>query len=243
MYKSALADPMSGLETSRHPVVLPSVSEIRASIASHGWAYFSGGYNSVIELAYFMGEIGNLLGSPVAPRGRALIQSLVPTPLTESRPASMSAMYGLGQQPWHVDLAHWPIPARFIVLGCESTGDCCVPTEITDCSELLLNPGDNRAAHCQPYLIRNGRDSFYSTMLDKRRPFIRLDPGCMVPRSEAAQALQARIQSLRPDSTVTIEWAVGDVLVLDNWRVAHRRSDATNTMDRRLLRVSVMERT
>jgi hypothetical protein len=226
----------------RNAALRPSISDIRSLLRNRHWAHFSSGRRCKTELAQVIEETGSLLGLPVAPRGGALIQSLAPTDRTDSRPASMSSIYGMAQQPWHVDLAHWPVPARFIVLGCESTGDRCIPTEITDCSELFVNPSDNRAAHCQPYLIRNGRESFYSTMLDKQRPFVRLDPGCMVPRSESAKSLQARIQSLRPEATVAIEWAVGDVLVLDNWRVAHRRLDATNAMERRLFRVSVMER-
>jgi hypothetical protein len=243
VYKLVVSDQIRAVNTSRSAGVHLSMSDIRTLLMSRGWAHFSCDLNPMITLPCVIGEIGSLLGLPVAPRGSALIQSLVPTAPTASRSASMSAKYGLRQQPWHIDLAHWPVPARFIVFGCESTGNRCVPTEITDCSALVLNAEDTRAAYSQPYLVSNGRESFYSTMLDKRRSFVRLDPACMLPRSDAALLLQRTIQSLRPENTATIEWEAGDVLVLDNWKVAHRRLDASNTVGRRLLRVSVMERT
>ena len=219
-----------------------SLSDIRSSLKIRGWAEIPPNPNLVALLPDVLMEIGNALGIPVAPQGRALVQSLVPTAATEARVASMSAKYGLGQQPWHIDLAHWPVPARYILFGCESPGNSSAATELTRCSALFRISVDLNAASTHPYLVRNGRESFYSTLLDKHRPFARLDPGCMDPRSDAARKLQTRIQSFRPESTMEIRWKLGAILIVDNWKVAHRRLDATHATDRRLLRVSVMER-
>jgi alpha-ketoglutarate-dependent taurine dioxygenase len=219
-----------------------SLPDIRSSLKTRGWAEMPHNRNLVASLPDVLMEIGNALGIPFAPRGRVLVQSLTPTAASEARAASMSAKFGVGQQPWHIDLAHWPVPARYILLGCESPGVSSTATELTRCSELFRASVDINAAHTQPYLVRNGRESFYSTLLDKRRPFARIDPGCMEPRSDAARKLQTRIQSFRPECTVEIRWKPGAILIVDNWKVAHRRLDATHASDRRLLRVSVMER-
>lgn len=228
---------------SRHfSIASRSLSDIRSSLKIRGWAETPPNRNLVASLPDAMMEIGNALGIPVAPRGRVLVQSLAPTAASEARAASMSAKYGMGQQPWHIDLAHWPVPARYILLGCESPGGSSTATELTHCSALFRASVDLDTARTQPYLVRNGRESFYSTLLDKRRPFARIDPGCMNPCSDAARMLQTRIQSFRPESTVEIRWKPGAILIVDNWKVAHRRLDATHASDRRLLRVSVMER-
>ncbi len=36
-------------------------------------------------------------------------------------------------------------------------------------------------------------------------------------------------------------WEPGSVLVIDNWKMLHRRADASKSLDRTLYRVSVME--
>ncbi len=48
-------------------------------------------------------------------------------------------------------------------------------------------------------------------------------------------------QDLKPGYTHT--WEAGSVLVIDNWKMLHRRADATKSANRTLYRVSVMEGT
>jgi hypothetical protein len=119
---------------------------------------------------------------------------------------------------------------------------------------LLIVSPDSQASAC-PLSGRNstylavricgatsGRRSFYSTILNESRPFVRFDPGCMQAVSLAgfnlAKALAASIATFTP---TTIQWRAGDILIIDNWRVLHGRGlpNTRVSTDRRLLRVAV----
>jgi hypothetical protein len=90
------------------------------------------------------------------------------------------------------------------------------------------------------FLVRNGRRSWYSTVLCDKGPFIRFDPGCMAPANERGKLVDslitARIEAAR---STRIEWARGDALVVDNWKVLHGRDGADGDDDRLLLRALV----
>ena len=91
------------------------------------------------------------------------------------------------------------------------------------------------------FFIRNGPNSFYSSILSARRDFIRLDPGCMEAVSkEDEEAMKLYSYDQQRRYVRRISWQVGDVLALDNWRILHGRGEQVNVSnDRFLLRVIV----
>jgi hypothetical protein len=86
------------------------------------------------------------------------------------------------------------------------------------------------------FAISNGRFSFFGSLLERGRPFIRLDPGCMKPLSRDGEAALAAFGSEKnADRLYAHQWNLGAILVLDNWRMLHGRGIGTPTEQGRVL--------
>ena len=88
--------------------------------------------------------------------------------------------------------------------------------------------------------MRTGAQSFYATIKAKGQPFLRLDPGCMEGATERARKLMALLVERSVSPTYVHRWTPGSVLVVDNWKVFHRRADARDDLTRMLFRISVL---
>ena len=180
------------------------------------------------------------LGKPVATRGRGLVDVLVPQVSSQAKPRSLSAQTGAGPQPWHVDLSHCTEPARYLVMSCLREGQAQAPTELLD-RNAFLSQWARSDASSEPFLVRSGRRSFYGTILEGSKQFVRFDPGCMHGVTKRAKELMRRLLEEAPPPTYVHQWVAGDFLLIDNWRLLHRRTDAGESLNRMLLRVTVMQ--
>lgn len=181
------------------------------------------------------------LGTPKGTRStRTLVDALRPTSNAEAHLASLSRTSGTGQQPWHMDGAHWLTPPRFLVLAMMSCEETCAPTELLDAG-LLVPSSLHAATHTEPLLVRSGSKSFYATVASRGQPFLRFDPGCMQAITDEGKRLLNKLVALSPPATYKHHWEPGSVLVINNWKMLHRRADASHSLDRVLYRVSVME--
>jgi hypothetical protein len=77
-------------------------------------------------------------------------------------------------------------------------------------------------------------------MLDPRRRFLRCDPTCISGLTDAGRALQIAIGRISCIPTNQVCWQPGRTLIFDNWRLLHRRADASRSIQRTLLRISIM---
>lgn len=180
------------------------------------------------------------LGTPTATRGRGLVDVLTPKVPWQANQRSLSAQTGTGPQPWHVDLSHCAVPARYLVMSCLREGRVHAPTELLDRRAFLL-PRHLEDASSEPFLVRSGRHSFYGTILEGPKRFVRFDPGCMQGATKRAKGLMRRLLDEAAPPSYAHRWAVGDILIIDNWRLLHRRTDVSESLDRVLLRVTVKE--
>lgn len=134
------------------------------------------------------------------------------------------------------------MPPRFLVLACDQPGASPVPTILQRFGDVGISKVERLACMAATFLIRNGRRSFYSTILSSDRSFVRLDPGCMSPiNDESHAALHSIAPKLANARSTEIHWKAGDIIVIDNWRVMHGRGRTSEraSPDRRLLRVAV----
>jgi hypothetical protein len=122
---------------------------------------------------------------------------------------------------------------------CQSSGGAGATTDLINVDHFL-------SRHClvdafsEPFLVRSGKSSFYATLLTKNRSYLRFDPGCMQGVTDKAKLLMRKLQDESPPPCYSHNWEIGDLLVIDNWKMLHRRADARFAPDRTLLRVSVM---
>ena len=187
-------------------------------------------------------EYANGLGSPIKGRkSQGIIQKLVPISSCNAHPNSLSSKYATGVFPLHVDTAHRAIPCRYLVFGCMNEGESARPTMLLDFNSLQLTKEENDYLYNSPFVIKNGRHSFYGNILSKERKFIRYDSGCMVPANGSECKMKNLLSSKRVQESLTeIHWEKGMILVVDNWRIMHGRGNPMNNgVDRELYRVLV----
>ena len=214
----------------------------RDLLDSRGWVSLLAPFSSIEELSQQMLSLAAKLGIATPTRnGTSLIDSLHPIEAATARPRSLSKLFATGEFPLHVDTAHWLRPCHFIILACVSPGGSDRPTFLMDTRSLPLNEGELSLLHHTPLRIRNGRNSFFSTILSKERPFVRYDPGCMEPTTaDGAKALAVLARENWPEHVQAVPWEPGTLLVIDNWRILHGRGCAAcDDFDRQLLRVSI----
>ena len=216
--------------------------DIVSSIDRDGWSVFNTGIDKPIDLKRWMLAVGKQLGE-VCPsrRGSEVVDVLVPTIESKSKPSSLSRVFGLGSLPLHCDTAHWTTPCRYIVLGCINPGSSPAATLILDTKRLALSTKDRETIEQAMYVVNNGRNSFYSGIKSSLHPFYRFDPVCMIPLCENAVRAMELFSLKRNENLVErCNWKVGIVLVIDNWRILHGREQCPVDEDeRKLLRITV----
>src|SRR6185436_2134964 len=72
-------------------------------------------------------SIAKDLGQPIAAWNGPIVHELAPR--VSGTPNTYSGIFGLGRFPFHTDLAHWPVPPRYLVLRC-IRGYEDVPTQL-----------------------------------------------------------------------------------------------------------------
>jgi hypothetical protein len=170
-----------------------------------------------------------------------LIAELRPLLVSEARPCTTSGKYGRGSFPLHTDMAHWPVPPRYLVM--RSAGSAAAtPTLLVDAKALDL---DGRyGPHWRRAVWR---------VIQVRRPFLcsmhfsigkttglRWDPDAMVPHSSLAEELaidlSETLERSRHTQATAFTWKQpNNLLIVDNWRIMHARPDVQDADAHRLL--------
>jgi len=187
-------------------------------------------------------EYANELGNPIKGRkSSGIVQKLVPVSKESAYPNSLSYKYETEAFPLHVDTAHWIKPCRYLILGCMDEGASMRPTTLLDFNSLEITKEEKDELYNAPFIIRNGRSSFYGNILAKNREFIRYDSGCMISANNSSSQIADLFSSERVRKLLTeVFWEKGMVLVIDNWRILHGRGKPMkNGRDRELYRVLV----
>ncbi|MGO8756096.1 MAG: hypothetical protein ACLQHK_12795 [Gallionellaceae bacterium] len=113
------------------------VDDIKASVKENGWAALRLPEKVFCSLENDLLSVAKSFGTPISTRGRTLVDRLRPAPSSIAHAKSLSAVHGTGTQPWHMDMAHRTVPARFIILACDKTGVVAAATEITEWNNFL----------------------------------------------------------------------------------------------------------
>lgn len=206
------------------------------TLQARGWALVHSDFREEAELASRTLRIAESLGTPVRGRATQTVEVLTPKAPEAAHPASLSRKYGLDAFPFHVDTAHWTVPARYMVLSCVSPGEEVVPTLLVNRDHLHLSDEEQAIAKSAVFLVKNGRNSFYSSILGDARGFVRYDPGCMEPLSQdSAHALRLFSHERVAPHIQKVAWEPGDSLIIDNWQMLHARAAANKNASRRLL--------
>jgi L-asparagine oxygenase len=187
--------------------------------------YFLASNISSTDFQCFVLSSGN---AQVDSRHPEQIREIRPQAGAEANPNTLSSRYGLGAFPFHTDVAHWEIPARFLVLYCEIPGSGQRPTHLQDSCDWAPDVETKRAAlrevwkcgHTHPRLCTLGK-------VIGNRFALRFDEACMTPMTNSAAACRDQLRrKIEACPILDIHWSVGDMLVLDNHRMLHARGRA-----------------
>jgi hypothetical protein len=168
-------------------------------------------------------RIAKDLGPPVpSTPGAPVISELRPRqPLTQ-KTQTFSSLYGLASFPFHTDTAHWPVPARFVIL--RDIG------ESHDRPTLLL-PMEKFALACTPqdmtaaiWKVKGPFGTFYCSIIEFANTIrrIRYDPICMRAGNDPAIRVNEAL-STKQRKPIRVDWEPSLALIIDNWRILHGR--------------------
>lgn len=205
-----------------------------------GWVKLTSDCHSESALVARTLSLASDLGVPRRGRSVHVVEALRPKNPEDAPPASLSRRFGFGAFPYHIDTAHWPVPARFLIMSCVSPGESAAPTLLAHRDAIPVSDEERSIAISGVFLVKNGRSSFYSSILGIDREFIRHDPGCMEPQNpDAVRALEIFSSERVQECAHAINWQPGDSVIIDNWRVLHARAALNNGSSRLLLRCLV----
>lgn len=214
--------------------------EVNALLSLNGWMLYKLEIATPDNIASEIERIGSSLGKRTTGRAGALEEIVQPRHHENAHPRSLSAQYGLNALPYHVELSHRTFPCRYVLLGCITPGKSCSETKLVDWRNLGFSCDELSFLEQVPILVRNGRRSFYSTILNSERTFLRYDPGCIEAIDERGEmAIKLVEQRLASGVVLEHKWSQGDILVIDNWRILHGRGASESGTDRRLLRTLI----
>jgi L-asparagine oxygenase len=190
-------------------------------------------------------DIAADLGRPQPdPRDGVLLKDIRPQPRHTANTNTLSSRYGMGAFPVHTEAAYLRKPPRFLLLYCIEPGCGGRTTVLLDGAAISSRLPEVRRPGT--WVVKAGRRPFLCDVLWRRaqnQVGIRYDRECLFPCGPAALAEEQLIRSFVEASTpVTIEWARGQLLVIDNHRVLHGRGGSKHDdKDRWLKRVLVGE--
>ena len=178
-------------------------------------------------------------GAPIR-RGENAFASLRPTATEDAPAASLSAIYGLGNQPLHTDGAHLKYPPDIIILTSEFPN--VTPTRLWSLS--ADKRGSDMGFPFQAFisglfLVTGQGDNFLSLCLVEDN--LRFDPGCMKACDKRALRVVSFLSEAISES-IEHEWTTREgILMLDNRKTLHSRAAVQHgDLQREIIRVAVM---
>ena len=169
------------------------------------------------------------------------VQILKPKIADKEHKSSYSGNYGLGEFPFHTDMAHWYIPPKYLLLRCIIPAPN-VPTNIINLNSIFQEIDFNYdLAHFVP---RKKLESKTSILHLYKKDICRWDKLFLKPFNQYARDLELIIADKianYPYEQIQLK-QIGDCLLINNWTMIHSRSAVDEfSLDRCYERVYLSE--
>lgn len=199
-------------------------ADFYTALANNGWAVLQGP-SSRLDLV----RIAHAIGEPVRGLGDSDLEVLKPKAMKDARPNTTSGIHGLDAFPLHTDMAHWPVPPRFLAMR-PRKAIVGVPTQLLDYEAIKLDAHTNALLRRSVWRISRVRRPYLcSVYFDYHgQSGIRWDTCTMIPHGQIATDVRPRVLELIDDAFRNKRaehcWSsANEVLVINNWRVLHAR--------------------
>lgn len=151
------------------------------------------------------------------------VQILKPKIADKEHKSSYSGNYGLGEFPFHTDMAHWYIPPKYLLLRCIIPAPN-VPTNIINLNSIFQEIDFNYdLAHFVP---RKKLESKTSILHLYKKDICRWDKLFLKPFNQYARDLELIIADKianYPYKKIQLK-QTGDCILINNWKMIHSRS-------------------
>lgn len=203
-----------------------SMAAVRSDLESQGWSRQKGTLEDVRREASLDGLLS-------AARGlRSNERVLMPYEAAKAPRRSLSAVYGLGEQPLHSDGAHLRLPPDVVVLhSAAPTPTSTVVWTPAPRSDVALFTVVREGI----FTVRGNGESFLAVACDRDR--FRFDPVVMSPGDAFARETVAYLEAARLRAYVHL-WDEPDLLLfIDNRRALHARNEVLDPDTRNITRI------
>jgi L-asparagine oxygenase len=196
------------------------------ALTSNGWAVLqcSSPRLDLVQIAHAIGE-------PIRALSDSTLEVLKPKATKDARPNTTSGIHGLSAFPPHTDMAHWPVPPRFLAMRTRKS-IAGIPTQLLDRNAIKLDSHTKALLRRSVWRIGRVRQTYLcSVYFDYHgQSGIRWDTCTMIPHGQIATDVRPRLLELIDgglrNERVEHEWtSADDVLVINNWRILHARPE------------------
>lgn len=175
---------------------------------------------------------GKIVGKIIPPhsiKNEYPAEKLTPKEKKEFNKNTYSSIFGLGEFPYHTDLAHLPTPPKYLLLRCLK-GAKDVKTKILESKSIIKEYDFSKLKRS----IFKSRDKLNSRILLPlplifENEFIRWDSVFLQPANKNAEDFQewmsiALWDGIEKPHSLSV---IGDALLINNWKILHSRSSVS----------------
>ncbi|WP_397299203.1 TauD/TfdA family dioxygenase [Nonlabens ulvanivorans] len=194
------------------------------AILNNGWEIIQG---QSIENENLI-KIAKTYGVPFPDSNQQLIQKLNSKNKKTGIKNSFSYNYGLSAFPYHTDTAFDNTPANYFLLT--SLYNSKTTTNIIDSHSIInnLNNEEIKILKKSIFLLSTPQEKKFTNLIfvKNKKTGIRFDPNIMTPyNSYSKDALAILNEQITKTKTIEIKWNKEQILIVDNWRCIHSRSN------------------
>lgn len=217
-----------------------NIPNITSDLIEKGYAFLPEllPYNSTYEIAEKVGIL-------VKDKSISGVHKLVPKRKEESNPNLYSGNFGLGDFPYHTDMAHWFKPPHYLMLRCIKGSDI-VFTKILHSKkvfEQLTSNTINRALF-KPRRKIKGRLSLlrFKELLNKSY-LVRWDQLFLTPSNNEAKTVSECLLKMKSSQSEKVLLNIpGDTLIIDNYKTFHGRTNVPQSSPDRIIERIYLEK-
>jgi hypothetical protein len=153
---------------------------------------------------------------------RMYCDKLSPCEKSDSRPNTLSSMFGLDSFPPHTDFALDHLPPRYILLYAPRPR--IAKTVLFDVKD-LLSAFDESTLSRSLFLVCGFKKRFYCNLVThgKSGTFFRYNQAIMSPVNQEAKEVENYIHNDWKPS-LAVDWNINKIVIIDNWLMLHSRT-------------------
>ncbi|MBT1705273.1 TauD/TfdA family dioxygenase [Chryseosolibacter indicus] len=140
---------------------------------------------------------------------------------------SLTSKYGMGEFPFHTDVAYWPMPAKYLAFYCLNPGQGGRVTRIINLESKLDEFAKVIGQKSDLFVIKKRAKPFYTKLINgsKHDRWIRWDQEIMSPVIEPK--ISSRINEyISQQEAFNIHWKPDMLVIIDNRRMLHARGNS-----------------